>query len=76
MTLKSLCEICVIFFFTGIRVRSGDFIIRPEGENLLKVDLKNIINPATPSSDLNETSPSNIHTLFSKQVMRIFKLIR
>ena len=51
MTLKSLRDICVIFFFTGIRDRSGDFIIRPEGENLLKVDLKNIINPSTPSSD-------------------------
>ena len=35
----------------GIRDRSGDFIIRPEGENLLQVDLKNIINPSTPSSD-------------------------
>ena len=51
MTLKSLRDICVIFFFTGIRDRSGDFIIRPEGENFLQVDLKNIINPSTPSSD-------------------------
>ena len=43
MTLKSLRDICVIFFFTGIRDRSGDFIIHPGGENLLQVDLKNII---------------------------------
>ena len=42
-TLKSLRDICVIFFFTGIRDRSSDFIIRPEGENLLLVDLKSII---------------------------------
>ena len=43
ITLKSLRDICVIFFFTGIRDRSGDFIIHPGGENLLQVDLKNII---------------------------------
>ena len=33
-------------------------------------------NPLTPRSDKHETSPCNIHTLISKQVMRIFKLIR
>ena len=34
------------------------------------------INPLTPRSDKNITSPHNVHTLSSKQVMRIFKLIR
>ena len=34
------------------------------------------INSLTPRSDQHETSPSNILTLSSKQVMRIFKLIR
>ena len=43
VTLKSLRDICGIFFSTGIRDRSGDFIIYPEGENLLQVDLENII---------------------------------
>ena len=33
-------------------------------------------NPLTPRSDKHETSPCNIHALISKQVMRIFKLIR
>ena len=35
------------------------------------------INPLTPRSDQHETSPHmyNIHTLSSKQVMRILKLI-
>ena len=34
------------------------------------------INPLTPRSDKNITSPHNVHTLSSKQVTRIFKLIR
>ena len=34
------------------------------------------INRLTPSSDQNATSPNNIHTLSSKQVMRILKLPR
>ena len=34
------------------------------------------INPLTPRSDKNITSPHDVHTLSSKQVMRIFKLIR
>ena len=34
------------------------------------------VNPLNPRSDEHETSPHNIHTLFSKQVMKIFKLIR
>ena len=34
------------------------------------------INPLTPRSDRNITSPHDVHTLSSKQVMRIFKLIR
>ena len=34
------------------------------------------LSPLTPRSDKHETSPCNIHTLISKQVMRIFKLIR
>ena len=29
----------------------------------------------TPRSDEHTTSPYNVHTLFSKQVMRIFKLV-
>ena len=33
-------------------------------------------NPLTPRSDKHDTSPCNIHTLISKQVMTIFKLIR
>ena len=32
-------------------------------------------NPLTPISDWHVTSPYSIHTLFSKQVMRILKLI-
>ena len=31
--------------------------------------------PLTPRSDQHVTSPCNIHTLSSKQVMRILKLI-
>ena len=34
------------------------------------------VNPLTPGCDQHKTSPYNIHTFFSKQVMRIFKLIR
>ena len=34
------------------------------------------LNPLTPRSDQHKTSPYNIHTFFSKLVMRIFKLIR
>ena len=34
------------------------------------------VNPLTPRSDWHATSPYNIHTLSSKQVMRILKLIR
>ena len=34
------------------------------------------INPLTPRSDSHKTSPYNIQTFFSKQVMRIFKLVR
>ena len=34
------------------------------------------LNPLSPKSDSHETSPQNIHTLFSKQVTIIFKLIR
>ena len=34
------------------------------------------LNPLTPRSDWHVTSPYNIETLSSKQVMRIFKLIR
>ena len=33
-------------------------------------------NPLTPRSDQHVTSPYNIHTLSSHQVMRILKLIR
>ena len=33
------------------------------------------INPSIPRSDSHETSPYNIHTLSSKQVIRIFKLL-
>ena len=33
-------------------------------------------NPLTPRCDQHETFPCNIHALFSKKVMRIFKLIR
>ena len=34
------------------------------------------LNHLTPRSDQHETSPYNILTLSSKQLMRIFKLIR
>ena len=33
-------------------------------------------NPLTPRCDQHETFPCNIHTLFSKKIMTIFKLIR
>ena len=33
------------------------------------------LNPLTPRSDLHATSPYNLFTLSSKQVMRILKLI-
>ena len=39
-------------------------------------DHVSLINPSTPRSDKHVTSPYSIHTLFSKQVMRILKLIR
>ena len=35
-----------------------------------------LLNPLTSRSDLHVTSPINIHSLFSKQVMRILKLTR
>ena len=35
-----------------------------------------LVNPLTPKSDQPVTSPYNIHTLSSKQVMRILKIIR
>ena len=35
-----------------------------------------LLNPLTPRSDLHVTSPSDIWTLSSKQVMGILKLIR
>ena len=35
-----------------------------------------LFKPLTPRSDQHVTSPYNIHTLLSKQVMRIFKLRR
>ena len=41
------------------------------GENIA-----NYLNPLTPRSDQHETSPYNILTLSSKQVMRIFRLIK
>ena len=34
------------------------------------------LNPLTPTSDQYATSPNNIFTLTSKQVMRILKLNR
>ena len=42
----------------------------------LKKKLSNLTRPLTPKSDRHETSSYNIHTLSSKQVMRILKLIR
>ena len=33
-------------------------------------------DPLTPRSDEHANSPYNIHTLYSKQIMRIIKLIR
>ena len=35
----------------------------------------NCLNPLTPRSDLHATSPYNLHTLSSKQVMRILRII-
>ena len=35
-----------------------------------------VIDPLTPSSDLLVSSPYNIRTLSSKQIMQILKLIR
>ena len=43
---------------------------------LTKIHVHFLLNRLTPRSDEHKTSPYNIHTLFSKQVMRIFKLIR
>ena len=39
------------------------------------VENPNSLNPWTPTSDWEVTSPHNIYTLSSKQVMRILKLI-
>ena len=39
-------------------------------------DKENLLHPLTPRIDQHETSPNNILTLPSKQLMRIFKLIR
>ena len=39
-----------------------------------KQDLKNVhhfVNPSTPMSDQDRTCPHNIHTISSRQVMRI-----
>ena len=35
-----------------------------------------LLNPLTPRSDQHKTSPYNIFTLSSKQVMRILEFIR
>ena len=45
---------------------------------LCKWNLKklNIFNPLTPRGDYSVPSPYNIHTIHSKQVVRILKLIR
>ena len=43
--------------------------------HLERLLLYQLINPSTPRSDEHETSPYNIHTVSSKQVVRIFKLI-
>ena len=40
-----------------------------------KFEVLHITNPLTPRSDKHVTSPYNIHTLSSKQVVRILKLI-
>ena len=40
--------------------------------NIVNIVFQN--NPLTPSSDQYATSPNNIYTLSSKQVMRILKL--
>ena len=40
------------------------------------VNSNNLFNLLTPRSDKHVTSPYSIRTLFSKQVMRILKLIR
>ena len=40
------------------------------------VDSNNLFDLLTPRSDKHVTSPYSIRTLFSKQVMRILKLIR
>ena len=37
---------------------------------------KVVLNPLTPRSDSHVTSPYNIHTLSSKNLMRILELIR
>ena len=43
--------------------------------NIMKLQMVPV-NPLNPRNDEHETSPHNIHTLFSKQVMKIFELIR
>ena len=40
------------------------------------ISAKHLINPLTPRSDEHVTSPYDIQTLSTKQVMRILKLIR
>ena len=48
----------------------------PYFSHMSEVNLDNAIDPLTSRCDSCITSPSNIHTLFGEQVMRILKLIR
>ena len=56
------------YHFAKLNIRSGNFYT-------LKMCLSQF-NPLTPRCDQHETFPCNIHALFSKNVMKIFKLIR
>ena len=47
-----------------------------DGKTVTARSYYNMFNPLTPRSDSYETSACDVHTLSSKQVIRILKLIR
>ena len=66
--------VCKLWYEITLRPKSENVNTQSMGENKLNTCWLSL-NPLTPRSDWQVTSPYNNLTLSSKQVMRIFKLI-
>ena len=66
--------VCKLWYEITLRPKSENVNTQSMGENKLNTCWLSL-NPLTPKSDWQVTSPYNNLTLSSKQVMRIFKLI-